>query len=70
MNEAKDAKPNVKGWYSVKFKSSLTPSEREENKLAKYFIDWAYFDGNCWDIPATRESFYVLNVIKPKKDQE
>ena len=65
MSEYKEVKPIIKGWYSVKFKSSLSKSDRKEQKLAASFIDFAEFDGNDWDISEYRQfGFYVSDVIK------
>ena len=65
MSEFKEMKPIIKGWYSVRLKSSLTPAQREVKKLCANFIDWVFFDGANWDAPEYKElGFYVYNIIK------
>ena len=69
MSIKKDIKPIIKGWYSIKLKSSLGNKEREEKKLTLCFIDWAYFDGDNWDIKEYRNlGFYVFDIIKAEAE--
>ena len=68
MSNKKEIKPVIKGWYSVRLKSSLTPEERKIKELTSSFIDWVFFDGNDWDAPEYKEQgFYVQNIIKLEK---
>ena len=64
----RDCKPS--GWFFVRFKCLLSKSEREQQKYATTFEDWAYFDGSDWDIEDYRKSgFYVLEIIKSELEQ-
>ena len=65
MSDRKDMKPVIKGWYSVRFRSSLSPAQREIKKVAQSFTDWVFFDGTSWDAPEYKElGFYVFDIIK------
>ena len=69
MSDKIDMKPVIKGWYSVRLKSQLTPAERDTEGLVSSFIDWVFFNGKDWEMPEYKESaYYVHNVIKLEKE--
>jgi len=71
MGNTEEVKPKIKGWYFVRFKSKLSPQERDEKELTLTFTDWIFFDGINWDAQDYKDlGYYVLDVIKPEKDSD
>ena len=60
----------TKGWFFVRFKCSLHEDERSTYKLAQTFEDWAFYDGEKWDVDDILY-FHIIDVLKAEtKDDD